>query len=76
MKMKQSVIDSCLYFHKNLTFIHYVDDGIIISNDNDEIERFMVQLQELGFDLGKEEDYAGYLDVDIERQSDESIHLT
>jgi hypothetical protein len=78
MKMKKSVIDSCLYYRDNLTFIHYVDDGIIISNNNNDnaIERFITKLKDLGFYLGKESDYAGYLGVEIKPQDDGSIHLT
>jgi hypothetical protein len=76
MKMKKSAIDSCLYYRDNLIFIHYVDDGIIISNDDEAIKRFITELQDLGFDLGKESDYAGYLGVEIKPQDDGSIHLT
>jgi hypothetical protein len=76
MQMQKSVIDSCLYYRDNLTFIHYVDDGIIISNSDEAIERFITELQDLGFDLGKESDYAGYLGVEIKPQDDGSIHLT
>jgi hypothetical protein len=36
----------------------------------------MNELKGHGFDLGSEEDYAGYLGVDIKKQPDGSIHMT
>lgn len=42
-----------------------MDDGIIISLDDDMILRFIAELRECKFDLGIEADYAGYLGVDL-----------
>ena len=75
MKMKKSDIDSCLYYRDDLIFVHYVDDGIIASNEDSNIKDFIKELKGHGFDLGEEEDYAGYLGVDIKPQPDGSIHL-
>ena len=69
----KSEIDSCLYLRDSLIFVFYVDDGIIISPDDDAILRFIDELRECGFDLGIEADYAGYLGVDIIAQPDGTI---
>jgi hypothetical protein len=57
----KSEIDSCLYLRDSLIFVFYVDDGIIISPDDEAILRFIDELCQCGFDLGIEADYAGYL---------------
>jgi hypothetical protein len=74
--MTKSCIDTCLYFRDDLIFVHYVDGGIIACKDEDKIQQFMIELQSHGFDLGIEEDYAGYLGVDIKKRLDGSIHMT
>ena len=70
---QRSSIDSCLYFRDNLVFAFYVDDGIIISNEDDKVLAFIAELRECRFDLGVEDDYAGYLGVDIIMQPDGTI---
>ncbi|KAI2489482.1 hypothetical protein MHU86_25099 [Fragilaria crotonensis] len=70
---QRSTIDSCLYFRDGLVFAFYVDDGIIVSSDDDKILHFIDQLRECRFDLGVEDDYAGYLGVDIIMQPDGTI---
>ena len=76
MGFKTSVIDSCLYYRDDLCFILYIDDGIILSNDMAKVDAFIQELEAAGFDLGIEEDYAGYLRVDIKHQDDGTIHLS
>ncbi|KAI2510177.1 hypothetical protein MHU86_4209 [Fragilaria crotonensis] len=69
----KSEIDSCLYLRDNLIFVFYVDDGIIISPNDDAILSFIDELRVCGFDLDIEADYAGYLGVDIITQPDGTI---
>ncbi|KAI2489167.1 hypothetical protein MHU86_25425 [Fragilaria crotonensis] len=68
-----TTIDSYLYFRDGLVFALYVDDGIIVSSDDNKILTFIDQLRECCFDLGVEDDYAGYLGVDIIMQPDSTI---
>ena len=70
---QRSIIDSCLYFRDGLIFAFYVDDGIIVSADENKITTFIAELRECQFDLGVEDDYAGYLGVDIIMQQDNTI---
>ncbi|KAI2509575.1 hypothetical protein MHU86_4836 [Fragilaria crotonensis] len=70
---QRSTIDSCLYFRNGLVFAFYVDDGIIVSANDEMIATFIAELRECRFDLGVEDDYAGYLGVDIITQADGSI---
>jgi hypothetical protein len=60
-----SKVDSCLFFRGNIVFIFYVDDGIIVANDQQIIDSFISELRTSGLDLNIEDDYAGYLGVEI-----------
>ena len=75
MGFTKSTIDSCLYFRDNLVFVFYVDDGIIVSVNETQTGDFIAELRACRFDLGVEDDYAGYLGVDIIVQPDGSLLL-
>lgn len=76
MGFVKSTIDSCLYVRDSLIFVFYVDDGIIISLDDDMILRFIAELRECKFDLGIEADYAGYLGVDLIKLPDGTMLMS
>ena len=76
MGFTKSTIDSCLYFRNDLVFVFYVDDGIIVSRDDAQAKLFIDELRACHFDLGVEEDYAGYLGVDIIPQPDGTLLLS
>lgn len=73
MGFHKSSIDSCLFLRDSLVFAFYVDDGIIIGSNDQLIVAFIAELRECRFDLGVEDDYAGYLGVDILSQPDGTI---
>jgi hypothetical protein len=75
LKFTISTIDSCLFLCKDIIFIFYVDDGIIISKETKEIDHFIAELRLAGLDLGVEEDYAGYLGVEVKPNEDGSLLL-
>lgn len=59
---EQSTVDECLYFRGKTIFMFYVDDGIIISPDDKDIDRTIKQLQDEKFDvedMGQIGDYLG-----------------
>jgi Reverse transcriptase (RNA-dependent DNA polymerase) len=76
MGFVKSTIDSCLYVRDSLIFVFYVDDGIIISLDDDIILHFIAELRECKFDLGIEADYAGYLGVDLIKLPDGTMLMS
>jgi hypothetical protein len=64
----------CLFMSANLIAINYVDDCIFFARDNKTIDSFIASLQKAPkekskewdkFLLNKEEDYAGFLGIDI-----------
>ena len=71
-----STVDSCLFIRNNLVFIFYVDDGIIISLSDKLVDDFIQELRLAKLDLGVEADYAGYLGVNVDQQSDGTLLLS
>ena len=71
-----SSVDSCLFFRKDIVFIFYVDDGIIVSPSSATINSFIDELRSAGLDLGVEDDYAGYLGVEVKPCEDGSLLLS
>jgi Reverse transcriptase (RNA-dependent DNA polymerase) len=76
MGFRRSSIDSCLYFHDNLIFAFYMDDGIIVCQNYEATQAFINELRACGFDLGIKGDYAGYLGVDVVTQPDGTLLLS
>ena len=71
--LKQSKFDPCLYVGDNVTFIFYVDDLILWDSNKDNIHNLEIHLQELGVDLEQEDDAAGFLGVNLGRESDTGL---
>jgi hypothetical protein len=77
MGFTQSIIDPCLFLKDNIAFVNYVDDGIFIAKNDSDISKEMAHLAKLSFDFSEEDDYAGYLGVQIKRSpTDGSMELT
>jgi hypothetical protein len=53
-----------------------VDDGIIVANDQRIIDSFISELRMAGLDLSIEDDYAGYLGVEVKQNKDGSLLLS
>ena len=67
--LKQSKFDPCLFVGEKVTCIVYVDNLIFWARNEDNIHNLEMHLQELGVDLGQENDAAGLLWVTLERES-------
>ena len=71
--------DHCLFTSKNVTVVTYVDDCIFFAKDEKSIKQVIQSLRQPPkhlkdkwheFDLNEEEDYAGFLGIDISPPSD------
>jgi hypothetical protein len=74
-RFTQSEADPYLFVKERIAFITYVDDGIFVANDSRLIDETIELLRKRGLDLDEEDDYAGYLGIELKRQPDGSIHL-
>ena len=61
MGFHKSKIESCLYFRNGLILVFYVNDGIIVSHDDGQVDHAFINalVRACQFDLGVEEDYVG-----------------
>ena len=73
--VSQTDIDPCLFVSDKVICLSYVDDTLWFSPRQEYIDEAMNQLREVGMDLEKEDDVAGFLGVHLERQGT-SIKLT
>jgi hypothetical protein len=77
----QSKVDECVYYRGNMILLAYVDDCIIISPNDDDIDEIIAMLKEptkhtRAFDVTDEGQLSDYLGVKIERRDDGTILLT
>ena len=72
---EQSKADECLYYHGDVMFIVYVDDGILISPSQEHINEQLQKLQKQ-FNISIEGTLADYVGVNIERTDEGTINMT
>ena len=69
---KQAVdVDACLHISNKVIFVHYVDDGILFSRDQADIDDVIERLKnQQNMQLEVEDDAAGFLGVKFQRNQD------
>jgi hypothetical protein len=72
---KRSKADDCLYYKGNVLFVVYVDDGILVSPNQDNINKELKLIQER-LNISVEGTLSDYVGVNIERTEDGKIHMT
>lgn len=66
---QQSQYDDCLYYKGRTMFAVYVDDGIFISNDSDDINKCIHDLKRAGCDIEDQGSISDYLGVNVKKDS-------
>ena len=64
---KQSQHDPCLFISEKVICLVYVDDCLFFSKHQHDIDTAIEKIKDTGMDLEKEDDAAGFLGVDIQR---------
>jgi hypothetical protein len=64
---ESSLIDECVFYHDDVIFIVYVDDGILISGDNDAITRAIRDITESGLEIEDQGHPSDYISVSIKK---------
>ena len=67
--MPQSDLDPCLFIGEKVICIVYVDDLLFWARDETDISEVALKLRDIGVDLEQEDDAAGFLGVDMVRDS-------
>jgi Reverse transcriptase (RNA-dependent DNA polymerase) len=72
---KQSKADECVYYYRNVVFLVYVDDGILISPEENGITSTLEILQQT-FNISVEGTLSDYVGVNVEKVDDDTYHLS
>ncbi len=72
---EQSKADDCLYYNGDVLFIVYVDDGILVSPNQQHIDEQLYKIKQ-HFNISVEGTLADYVGVNIEKQQDGSFNMT
>jgi hypothetical protein len=72
---RQSSIDPCLFIHKDIILIVYVDDCILFAKENTTLDSFVTSLQN-EFNLTCDGDVGTFLGIQFTRTSTGSLELT
>ena len=71
-----SLIDDCVFFRGDIIFMVYVDDGIFLGNDDDQITEAIREIQSLGLNIEDQGHPADYVGVNIRQLNDGSYEFT
>ena len=66
-------VDPCLFISDKVICITYVDDCIMVAEDDADINVIIEKLRDLSMTLEEEDDVAGFLGVHIERTEDKIV---
>jgi Reverse transcriptase (RNA-dependent DNA polymerase) len=75
IEWKQSRADDCLYYKNKVVFVVYVDDGILVSPDDNQLQVELSALREK-FNISVEGSISDYVGVNVERTEDGKIHMS
>ena len=71
-----SKIDESVFYKGQTMFFCYVDDGVFLGPDDDEIDKAINDLKKLKHDLEEIGDIEDYVGVNFERKEDGCVKLT
>ena len=72
---KQSMVDKSVIFCGNVIYALYMDDSILASPDDDELDKVICDMQSTGLELTEEGNLSDFLGVNIDRRADGTVHL-
>jgi hypothetical protein len=76
INFKPSLIDDCVFFHDDVIFMVYVDDGIFIGPDGEQLKSIIKEMQDLGLNIKDQGHPADYVGVNIKKLKDGSYEFT
>ena len=71
-----SLIDDCVFFHDDIIFMVYVDDGIFLGSDDAKLQEAIKDIQDLGLNVEDQGHPADYIGVSIKKLQDGSYEFT
>jgi hypothetical protein len=71
-----SLIDDCVFFRGDVIFMVYVDDGIFIGDNDEQLQAIIKEMQGLGLNIEDQGHPADYAGVNIKKLKDDSYEFT
>jgi hypothetical protein len=71
-----SLIVDCVFFHDDIIFIVYVDDGIFLGSNDLQLHDVIKEIQDQGLNIEDEGHPADYVGVNIKMLKDGSYEFT
>jgi len=73
---KASLIDDCVFYRGDIIFMVYVDDGIFLGQDDEQLRASIREIQESGLNIEDQGHPADYVGVNIKKLKDGSYEFT
>ena len=73
---QQSLIDECVFYHDDIIFIVYVDDGIFLGPDDRKLTSVIKEIKRTGLDIEDQGHPADYVGVTITKHSNGYFEFT
>jgi hypothetical protein len=70
-----SLIDDCVFFHNDIIFMVYMDDGIFLGRNDSQLEDVIKEVQNLGLNIEDHGHPADYVGVNIKKLKDGSFEF-
>jgi hypothetical protein len=71
----QSKVDECLFYRGTVLYVLYIDDSLVTSSSERDLDQALSDMKQVGLDLTIEGDLGDFLGVQIDRQQD-TVHLS
>jgi hypothetical protein len=69
-------INGCVFFRGDIIFMVYVDGGIILGNNDLQLQEIIKEIQNLGLNIEEQGHPADYVGINIKKLKDESYEFT
>ena len=76
MGFVQSKYDECVFYKNGMVYILYSDESIIAGPNKNKIDETVNLIQSVGLDITIEGDLQDFLEININRQDDDTISMT
>jgi hypothetical protein len=70
------LIDDCVFFHGDIIFIVYVDDGIFLGSDDSQLQEIIKEIQNLGLNIEDQGHPVDFVGVNIKKLNNGSYEFT
>ncbi len=71
-----SLINDCVFFHDDIIFMVYMDDGIFLGSNDSQLQKVIKEIQDLGLNIKGQSHPTDYIGVNIKKLKDGSYDFT